>query len=193
MLDPELVAYPPDDKIHHVGHRAGMSVERWHRGEHNPPGLHDRHHVPQRNQSQWGFPRNQNQLSPLFEMNIRRPVDQILRYSVGNRCKRSHAAGTDCHAAGEERSTRNACVEVPEMVIAQAAKVEPSGRWAEQGQWVELGFPKLEETTHFPLEHLDCRWADREVNSATRSEKHFDKPHSVNRSTCSRERDDKIR
>ena len=105
VLDPELVAHPADDEVDHVVHRLRPRVERRHRRQHDRPGLGHRRQVPQLDQPQRRLPRDQDQLAPLLQMHVGRPVDQVLRHPVGDGRDGAHAARADGHA-GRSGTTR---------------------------------------------------------------------------------------
>ena len=45
------------------------------------------------------FPRNDDQLSPLFQMHVGGPLDQVGRQPVGDAGQRAHRTRADHHAA----------------------------------------------------------------------------------------------
>lgn len=76
MLDSQVIEHPCDDEIDEIGYLLRPVIKPRRRRHHDSPRTREPQHVGEMNRAERSFTRNENQLSPFLQSDIRRPLDQ---------------------------------------------------------------------------------------------------------------------
>src|SRR3989442_10718302 len=106
-MDSELIQGTHDDVIDHVIDRLGMVIEGGNRRRNDHSHTGEFQHIFQMDIVEWSFAHHQHQLTPFFENDVGRPVNEVVPLAVRDRRQRTHAAWRDDHPFGDERAARN--------------------------------------------------------------------------------------
>ena len=110
------------DQVHGRSHSVVPAGHGW---QQHRARLHHFSHVFELDEGEWCFARNQNQASMFLKVNVRRTLNQVAARGRRHATHRAPGAGTNHHAAGEERTAGDRCHEVPVMMIGD--RTEPFG------------------------------------------------------------------
>ena len=109
----ELVENASDDEIDEVRERLRTVIEAGHRRQEDRASLRGAMHVFDLQDRQRRLARDENQLAAFLQMHVGRPLNQVLARCMGNARKRAPRAGTNDHAAGQERPAGDAATGSP--------------------------------------------------------------------------------
>ncbi len=104
MLDTQVVEDAGDHEVHQIFDAFGFMVEPWRRRHDGHAKTGKLEHVLQMDRREGALPGNQNQLAPLLDHHVRRPLQQVVRGAVGNGRDGAHGAGADHHLFGGRRA-----------------------------------------------------------------------------------------
>src|SRR5579884_774340 len=127
VFDAQLIADSANDEIDGVLQRLRADIEGRHGRQHHGTGLCTRGQIAELNKMQRRLARHQNEWTAFFQVNVGGAMDEVLRQTMSDGGRRTHAARTNDHACRQERATSDASLEVHEMMIANLAGIEPGG------------------------------------------------------------------
>ena len=149
-----------------------------HRRQDDRPGLSGPMHILDLRDRKGRLPRHQNQLAALFQMHIRRPLNQILAGRVGNAAERAPRARANDHPARQKRPAGDGGHEV---IVAMASNAAPLLRQIRRQQLRQIGPPWLDRNSQLLLDHCRTRRTDHQMHVPPRPQQHLQQPRRIHR------------